>query len=122
VVVVIRCTECLGFLAKGLRAEFAPHFRSFLVPLLENFKEKKATSVKAIHDALINMHPYSYTLLDITTDLIEVFKHKTPSVRQQSLIFCTALLKLTPKSFLLPKKLQPLCLSLVAVSSSVFVT
>jgi cytoskeleton-associated protein 5 len=115
VTVVDRCIECIGFLAKGLRSEFAPHFKALLLPLLDKFKVKRVATTRALHDALIEMHPYCYTLLDIVPELTEVSKRKTPAARQQVMVLVTSLLKLTPKSYLIPKKIQPICLLMLEV-------
>lgn len=130
---------CIGVLAKGLRAEFAPHARSLVRVLLEKFKERKEPVVKALQDALLNMHPYCFTISDILEDIIEVCQIQTPiiqsktsgtqpkattgqtkppppSVKQQILILMTSLLKLTPKSYLIPKRLQPICTVVMEVN------
>lgn len=104
---------CISFLAKGLRGDFAVHGRPLVAPLLEKFKERKAPVVKALHEAFLNMHPYCFTISDILPELTEASKHKTPSVKQQLLTLMTALFKLTPKSYLTPKRMQPLLTSVV---------
>lgn len=65
------------------------------------------------------MHPFCFTLPDILAELTETIKIKMPAVKQQLLILMTSLFKLTPKSYLTIKRIQPLFTQIVMVVCSI---
>lgn len=64
VVVVSKAAKCIALLAKGLRQDFK-EAKGCIGVLLEKLKEKKATVVEPIREALDNIFDTGISLLDV---------------------------------------------------------
>lgn len=107
--------KSVGFLARGLRKEFAVHARSILPIMLEKFKEKKQNVVNALLEALEHMYPHSFSLLEIIDDpILKTLQNKVPTVRQHTLAVLLKYLAATPKP-VLTKILKPLTVAIIGV-------
>ncbi|KAF2765870.1 hypothetical protein EJ03DRAFT_279229 [Teratosphaeria nubilosa] len=83
VTVAANCVECI---AKGLRKEFGRYRSTILGPMLERFKEKKAS----VTDALAAACDAVFTatgLGDVQTDVLEQLKSKNPQVKEHTAKF-----------------------------------
>jgi cytoskeleton-associated protein 5 len=130
--VVETAAKCLGLLGRGLRKDFAPHAKAVIRILLEKLKEKKPSTVIAIQEALSNMIPHCFTLVDVMEDIEAASQSKVPQAKKELLVFVTKLLKVTQRN-ILQKQTKQLCnmfmtvmiillllLSLSLSSSSIF--
>lgn len=83
VVVAANVIECL---AKGLRKHFAKYRSTVLAPMLERFKEKKASVTDAISAACDAVFAGT-NLGDIQADSLEALKNKNPAVKENTAKF-----------------------------------
>ncbi|KAK3724746.1 hypothetical protein LTR37_000794 [Vermiconidia calcicola] len=91
VTVAANCVECI---AKGLRRSFARYRSGILAPMLERFKEKKATVTDAIAAACDAVF-MSTGLGEIQTDVMEALTNKNPQIKEHSAKFLARCLKAT---------------------------
>ncbi|KAN0064473.1 hypothetical protein ACQY0O_002099 [Thecaphora frezii] len=92
-VVMVAC-QCLEAMAKGLREGFARYKERAVPPIIEKFKEKKATTVEVLAktlDAIFQTVSFSDILEHILTGL----KHKNPAVKTESIRFLVRCLRTT---------------------------
>lgn len=68
VAVVAEAIACTGNLAQGLRKEYSGPARTLASVLLEKYKDKNTGVVKAVTEALTNMHKHCWPLLDVAED------------------------------------------------------
>ncbi|GAB1744746.1 hypothetical protein NU219Hw_g2420t1 [Hortaea werneckii] len=91
VTVAANCVECI---AKGLRKAFARYKGTILSPMLERFKEKKASVTDAIAAACDAVF-MSTSLSDIQPEVLEALKNKNPQIKEHSAKFLIRCLKAT---------------------------
>ncbi|KAK4554682.1 hypothetical protein LTR86_008184 [Recurvomyces mirabilis] len=91
VAVAANCVECI---AKGLRKSFTKYRGTILGPMLERFKEKKATVTDAIGaacDAVFAATGFA----EVSADVLEQLKSKNPQVKEHTAKFLIRSLKST---------------------------
>ncbi|RMZ18083.1 hypothetical protein D0860_00087 [Hortaea werneckii] len=91
VTVAANCVECI---AKGLRKAFSRYKGTILSPMLERFKEKKASVTDAIAAACDAVF-MSTSLSDIQPEVLEALKNKNPQIKEHSAKFLIRCLKAT---------------------------
>jgi len=91
VTVAANCVECI---AKGLRKSFSRYKGTILGPMLERFKEKKASVTDAIAAACDAVF-MSTSLGDIQVEVLEALQAKNPQVKEHSAKFFVRSLKTT---------------------------
>ncbi|EME84150.1 uncharacterized protein MYCFIDRAFT_214631 [Pseudocercospora fijiensis CIRAD86] len=91
VTVAANVVECL---AKGLRKSFGKYRSQILAPMLERFKEKKASVTDAIGAACDAVF-MATGLGDVQADVLEGLKNKNPQVKENSAKFLARCLKTT---------------------------
>lgn len=98
VVVVTVALKNLAGLANGLKKRFSPYASACIPALLEKFKEKKATVVAAIREAIDAVYQ-STTIENIQEDVLAALENKNPSVKSETAAFlarcftkCTAVM------------------------------
>ncbi|KAI7089650.1 ARM repeat-containing protein [Hortaea werneckii] len=91
VTVAANCVECI---AKGLRKAFSRYKGTILSPMLERFKEKKASVTDAIAAACDAVF-MSTSLNDIQPEVLEALKNKNPQIKEHSAKFLIRCLKTT---------------------------
>ncbi|KAI6838049.1 ARM repeat-containing protein [Hortaea werneckii] len=91
VTVAANCVECI---AKGLRKAFSRYKGTILSPMLERFKEKKASVTDAIAAACDAVF-MSTSLSDIQPEVLEALKNKNPQIKEHSAKFLIRCLKTT---------------------------
>ncbi|KAI6888139.1 ARM repeat-containing protein, partial [Hortaea werneckii] len=91
VTVAANCVECI---AKGLRKAFSRYKGTILSPMLERFKEKKASVTDAIAAACDAVF-MSTSLNDIQPEVLEALKNKNPQIKEHSAKFLIRSLKTT---------------------------
>ncbi|KAI7300366.1 ARM repeat-containing protein [Hortaea werneckii] len=91
VTVAANCVECI---AKGLRKAFSRYKGTILSPMLERFKEKKASVTDAIAAACDAVF-MSTSLSDIQAEVLEALKNKNPQIKEHSAKFLIRCLKAT---------------------------
>ncbi|KAE8740038.1 hypothetical protein FOCC_FOCC014444 [Frankliniella occidentalis] len=98
VIVVTVAGKCLASLANGLKKRFSPYASACIPALLEKFREKKATVVAAIRDAIDGVY-LSTTIENIQEDVLAALENKNPSVKAETAAFlarcftkCTAIM------------------------------
>lgn len=92
--------KAVGLLGRGLRKDFAVHARDALPALMDKFKEKKASVITAIHDALAHWYPWCVALTDAQMSVTEALASKVPAVRLNALSYFATLVKLSSKAIL----------------------
>lgn len=102
VLVVVLAAECIGFLARGLRKDFAPYAGIVVAPLLAKFKERKSTVVAALRAALDQCHS-AIGLAPLLDDLHAAAADKNPSVKSETLLFIVRCLAASRAPGALPK-------------------
>ncbi|RMY46881.1 hypothetical protein D0863_15753 [Hortaea werneckii] len=91
VTVAANCVECI---ARGLRKAFSRYKGTILSPMLERFKEKKASVTDAIAAACDAVF-MSTSLSDIQAEVLEALKNKNPQIKEHSAKFLIRCLKAT---------------------------
>ncbi|KAK4503265.1 hypothetical protein PRZ48_006693 [Zasmidium cellare] len=91
VTVAANVVECL---AKGLRKAFSRYRSTILGPMLERFKEKKASVTDAIGAACDAVFS-STGLADVQVDVLEALKNKNPQIKENTAKFLSRSLKST---------------------------
>ncbi|KAK3923770.1 Protein mini spindles [Frankliniella fusca] len=98
VIVVTVAGKCLASLANGLKKRFSPYASACIPALLEKFREKKATVVAAIRDAIDGVY-LSTNIENIQEDVLAALENKNPSVKAETAAFlarcftkCTAIM------------------------------
>ncbi|KAF2717008.1 hypothetical protein K431DRAFT_277856 [Polychaeton citri CBS 116435] len=91
VTVAANITECL---AKGLRRSFGKYKSTVLGPILERFKEKKASVTDALGTACDAIFA-STSLGDVQTEVEEALKNKNPQIKEHTARFLVRSLKTT---------------------------
>lgn len=91
VTVAANVVECL---AKGLKKDFSKYRSQILGPMLERFKEKKASVTDAIGAACDALFAAT-SLGDIQADVLEALKNKNPQIKENSAKFLSRCLKST---------------------------
>ena len=91
VTVAANCVECI---AKGLRKGFSKYRGTILAPMLERFKEKKASVTDALGAACDAVFTAT-SLSDIQADILEALGSKNPQVKELSTKFLARSLKST---------------------------
>lgn len=76
-----------GNLAKGARKEWSREGRMMLPGMLDKFKDKNASVVQKIHDALAQVVRHCFTLGDVSDDVVAALGHKVPKVAEQTLLW-----------------------------------
>ncbi|KAH3680198.1 hypothetical protein WICMUC_000463 [Wickerhamomyces mucosus] len=92
--VVSLASNCIEYIAKGLRARFHRYYNIVLNPLLERTKEKKQSVLDALNGALDSVFQNT-SLSDILDETLVALKHKTPQVRLATSQFLARCLKET---------------------------
>eukprot|EP00124_Ichthyophonus_hoferi_P003158 Ihof_evm3s259 gene=Ihof_evmTU3s259 len=106
--VVIAAANCIRNLARGLRTDFGPYTSMVIGPLIARLKEKKATVLTALGEALDATY-LSTTVGNIIEDLSDGLKHKNPSVKKETGSFLVRAFKVTPATALPRPLLKTLC-------------
>lgn len=91
VTVAANCVECI---AKGLRKSFGRYKSTIFMPMLERFKEKKASVTDAIAaacDAVVA----ATGLADVETEILEALQNKNPQVKEHTAKLLVRSLKAT---------------------------
>lgn len=86
VMLVALAGKTLAGIAKGLRKKFQPYASACVSAILEKFKEKKATVVAALREA-IDASYQSISLEVIQEDTIAALDNKNPSIRSETALF-----------------------------------
>ncbi|RUS89220.1 hypothetical protein EGW08_003030 [Elysia chlorotica] len=86
VMLVTLAAKTLAGIAKGLRKKFQPYASASVSAILEKFKEKKATVVAALREA-IDASFQSISLEVIQEDTIAALENKNPSIRSETALF-----------------------------------
>ncbi|GFO33537.1 cytoskeleton-associated protein 5 [Plakobranchus ocellatus] len=86
VMLVALAGKTLAGIAKGLRKKFQPYASATVSAVLEKFKEKKATVVAALREA-IDAAYHSISLEVIQEDTIAALENKNPSIRAETALF-----------------------------------
>ena len=96
--VLAKAIECIGYLANGLRKDFAHAAKILTSVLLNRFKEKKPFVKAAVHSTFDTMYQNCILISDIIGDICETFTtHKLANVRSETLIFLIRCLNEPPK-------------------------
>ncbi|KAJ3118323.1 Microtubule-associated protein, microtubule dynamics during spindle orientation [Phlyctochytrium bullatum] len=88
--------NCIDNIARGLRTAFAPYRGIVLSALLEKLKEKKATVIEAIRQALDALF-LSISFPEVMEDVTSSAGHKNPQVKCEVLQWMVRCLKATKK-------------------------
>jgi cytoskeleton-associated protein 5 len=100
--IVIVAANCITGIAKGVRKEFSKYALLAYEPLMERFKEKKATVVEALREACDAIYPS--TNLEVIGELcIGFLGNKSPVIRQQVALFLAKCFAMSTTTTL-PKK------------------
>ena len=83
VMLVTQAAQCLAGIAKGLRNSYKNGATQCLPVVLEKFKEKKATVVAALVEAVDALYP-CLGIEAVQEDALACLKHKTPTVVAQT--------------------------------------
>ncbi|XP_021953812.1 protein mini spindles isoform X2 [Folsomia candida] len=105
VVVVALAGKSLCGLANGLKKKFSPYASSCISTILEKFKEKKASVVTAMRDA-IDACFVATTLESIQEDTIQALQNKNPAVKLETNTFLARAFAKTPFKTMSDKKLM----------------
>ncbi|TKA34043.1 hypothetical protein B0A50_00023 [Salinomyces thailandicus] len=94
IAVVTVAANCVERIANGLRKSFSRYKGTILGPMLERFKEKKATVTDAISAACDAV--FSATSLgEVEPEVLEALKNKNPQIKEHSAKFLIRCLKST---------------------------
>ncbi|KTW25567.1 hypothetical protein T552_03427 [Pneumocystis carinii B80] len=84
--VVIVASNCVEAFARGLRKGFIKYKSIVLGPIMEKLKERKATVIDALTNAMDAIFDAT-SLSDVLDDILEFSKHKNPQIRSEILFF-----------------------------------
>ncbi|KAG4305039.1 hypothetical protein PORY_001714 [Pneumocystis oryctolagi] len=92
--VTIVASNCVEAFARGLRKGFLKYKSNVLGPIMEKLKERKATVIEALSNAMDAIFD-STSLSDVFDDILEFLKHKNPQIRSEVLLFLVRCLRST---------------------------
>ncbi|EMR08510.1 hypothetical protein PNEG_02993 [Pneumocystis murina B123] len=92
--VVIVASNCVEAFARGLRKGFIKYKSIVFGPIIEKLKERKATVIDALTNAMDAIFDAT-SLSDVLDDILEFSKHKNPQIRSEILVFLVRCLKCT---------------------------
>ncbi|CAO1622080.1 unnamed protein product [Sympodiomycopsis kandeliae] len=107
--------QCLEAAAKGMRTGFAKYRERTMPPMLEKYKEKKASTVEVLSNTLDAIFQ-TVSFGDILEDVLAAAKHKNPNVKTESIRYLARCLRETRKP---PAKgdIKPIADALLAACS-----
>ena len=94
IAVVTVAANCVEKLALGLRKSFAKYRSTIMTPMMERFKEKKASVADALGAALDAVFA-STSLSDCLEETLGFFTNKNPQVKVETIKFLTRCLRMT---------------------------
>ncbi|CAG7828433.1 unnamed protein product [Allacma fusca] len=103
VVVVASAGKCVAGLANGLKKKFSPYAASTIGTILEKFKEKKASVVTAMREA-IDASFAATSLEHIQEDLVTSLQGKNPAVKIETAAFLARAFAKVPNKTMVDKK------------------
>ncbi|SCV69035.1 BQ2448_2055 [Microbotryum intermedium] len=96
VLCIMLAANCIEAMALGLRSDFAKYRNLVIAPILSRTKEKKANVLEAFAGALDATFASILSMNEIVEDIVTFAKDKNPSVKEQTMKWCTRCLKVVP--------------------------
>ncbi|SGZ22076.1 BQ5605_C022g09426 [Microbotryum silenes-dioicae] len=100
VLCIMLAANCIEAMALGLRDDFAKYRSLVIAPILSRTKEKKANVLEAFAGALdatfASVRSFILSMNEIVEDIVTFAKDKNPSVKEQTIKWCTRCLKVVP--------------------------
>ncbi|KAM9991564.1 hypothetical protein ACTFIZ_004975 [Dictyostelium cf. discoideum] len=87
VIIVQKAVISIGLLADSLRGGFTSYVKPFIIPILEKFKENKASVIQSVHTTMDSLIGKSISFSDIIDELSAIMQSKVPQIKQEVLVF-----------------------------------
>jgi hypothetical protein len=85
VIVVAKAAQSVALLANGLRHDFTPYAKALVPTILAKFKEKKATVIQQLHNAMDHISAWCLPIKDTGDILGEALKSKIANAKVEAL-------------------------------------
>ncbi|EGC31921.1 hypothetical protein DICPUDRAFT_156163 [Dictyostelium purpureum] len=97
VIIMTKSVVAIGLLAEGLRNGFSAYSKQFIAPLLDRFREKKASIVLSIHTTLDSLTSKCINFPDIIDEVTASTQSKVAQVKQETLTYISNTITNTKK-------------------------